>query len=101
MFCFVYHGNDSPQPDSFECMCAVGRVVVLDMRFYVSRALYAGVGTDRVEFVPDEALFFDLRGSGFKRYPNDIFLAELRGIDGFPVFTDFRSSQVEVGFVEV
>lgn len=50
-------------------MCFVGRVVIFNMRFYISGAFYAGVGTDRGEFVPDASLFFDICGSGFNGIP--------------------------------
>ena len=43
--------------------------------------------------------FFDIRGSGFEWYSDDIFLAELCGIDSISVFTDFYFAKVEVGFV--
>ena len=71
------------------------------MRFYVSGAFYAGVGSDRVESVPDASLFFDIRGSGFEWNSDDIFLAELRCIDCISVLADFYPAEVEVGFVGV
>ena len=83
------------------CLCFVGRVVIFDMRFYLSGAFHAGAGSDRVEFVPDASLFFDIRGSGFEWYSDDIFLAELCGIDGISVLADFYPAEVEVGFVGV
>ena len=79
----------------------MGRVVIFNMRFYISGAFYAGVGTDRGEFVPDASLFFDICGSGFKWYSDDIFLAELRCIDSISVLADFYPAEVEVGFVGV
>ena len=101
MFCAVCHGNESPEQDRVEYMCFVGRVVVFNMRFYLSGAFHAGIGTDRVEFVPDAPLFFDIRGSGFEWYSDDFFLAELRGIDGISVLANFYPAEVEVGFVGV
>lgn len=101
MFCFVCYGNDSPESNCIKCMRPVGCFVVFDLRFYLSCAFYAGVGSNRVESVSDASLFPDIRGSGFKWYSNDIFLAELRGINGISVLADFYSAEVEVGFVEV
>ena len=101
MFCAVCHGNESPEQDRIEYMCLVGRVVVFNMRFYLPGAFHAGVGTDRVESVPDASLFFDIRGSSFEWYSDDIFLAELRGINGLSVFAHFCTAEIEVGFVGV
>ena len=50
---------------------------------------------------PDASLFFDICGSGFKWYSDDIFLAELRCIDSISVLADFYPAEVEVGFVGV
>ena len=82
-------------------MCFVGSVVVFDLRFHVSGALDAGVGTDCLEPVPDASLFFDIRGSGVEWYPADLFVVELRGIDRFPVFASVYFAEAEAGFVGV
>ena len=97
VFCPVCYRDNSSEQDCVECLCFVGRVVIFDMRFYLSGAFYAGVGSDRVESVPDASLFFDIRGSGFEWYSDDIFLAELRCIDGISIFADFYFAKVEVG----
>ena len=101
MFCPVCYGDDPPEQDRIECLCLVGCVVIFDMRFYLSGAFHAGAGSDRVEFVPNASLFFDIRGSGFEWYSDDIFLAELCGIDGIFILADFYPAVVEVGFVGV
>ena len=79
----------------------VGSIVVFDLRFHVSGALDAGVGTDCLESVSDAALFLDIRGSGVEWYSVDLFVAELHGIGCFPVFAFVCFAEAEAGFVGV